>query len=75
LPILASAVGGIPEIIDDMDSGILVRPKEPEEIKKSISYLIDHRDKMADMGHKIRQKILERFSKEQMVKETIKLYN
>jgi glycosyltransferase involved in cell wall biosynthesis len=75
LPIIASAVGGIPEIIDDMDSGILVRPKEPEEIKKSISYLIDHPDKMADFGRKIRQKVLEKFNKEEMVKETIKLYN
>ena len=75
LPIIASGVGGIPEIIDDMLNGILVRPKEPEEISKAIDYLIQNPDKMAQFGHNINLKIIKDFTKETMVKETVKLYN
>lgn len=75
LPIIASAVGGIPEIIDDMVSGILVRPKEPEEILKAIRFLLDNPEKMALFGQKISEKIRLDFNKEKMVKETIMLYN
>ena len=75
LPIIASSVGGIPEIIDDMQNGILVRPKEPEEIQKAIDFLLKNPDKMALFGQKIQQKILADFNKEKMVKETLKLYN
>ena len=75
LPIIASGVGGIPEIIDDMKNGILVRPKEPEEIKKAIDFLQKNPEKMAVFGESIRNKIMEDFNKEAMVKKTMELYN
>ena len=74
LPIIASAVGGIPEIIDDMESGILVRPKEPAEIEKALSFLLKNPDKMALFKEKITDKIRREFSKEKMVRETLALY-
>ena len=75
LPIIASNVGGIPEIIDDMQSGILVRPKEPEEIEKAINFLLKNPEKMAIFGQKIQRKVLTDFTKEAMVKKTEELYN
>lgn len=74
LPIVASGVGGIPEIIEDMKSGIIVRPKEPEEIKKAISFFLNNPDKMAFLGQKIQSKIQSDFTKEKMLKETLDLY-
>lgn len=74
LPIIASGVGGIPEIIDDMKSGILIRPKEPEEIQKAIDFLRSNQEKMPILGHNIREKIMAEFSQERMVKETSALY-
>ncbi len=75
LPIIASGVGGIPEIIDDMKDGILVRPKEPEEIYKALTFLLNNPEKSLILGQNIQKKILTEFTKETMVKETIKLYN
>jgi glycosyltransferase involved in cell wall biosynthesis len=75
LPIVASGVGGIPEIITDMESGILVRPKEPEEIQKAIDFLVNKPDKMSLFGQNIQKKISREFSKEDMVKKSIQLYN
>ena len=74
LPIIASGVGGIPEIIDDMKNGILVRPKEPVEIEKALEFLIINPDKMALFSQNIQNKILTNFSKERMVSETMALY-
>ena len=74
LPIIASGVGGIPEIINDMENGILVRPKEPEEIKEAINFLLQKPEKRPIFGQNIQKKITEKFNKERMVKETIDLY-
>ncbi len=75
LPLIASGVGGIPEIIDDMENGILVRPKEPEEIEKALEFLLRNPAKMSIFGQNIQKKITEEFSKETMVKRTTELYN
>jgi len=74
LPIIASGVGGIPEIIDDMKNGILVRPKEPEEIQKAIDFLINKPEKMLTFGQEIQKKIQADFSKEKMISKTLVLY-
>jgi glycosyltransferase involved in cell wall biosynthesis len=75
LPIIASGVGGIPEIIDDMENGILVRPKEPEEILKAINFLLANPEKMKFFSQNIEKKIRADFNKETMVKKTMELYN
>lgn len=41
LPIIASDVGGIPEIIKDMENGILVTPKSPEVIAGAAKMIIE----------------------------------
>lgn len=74
LPIIASSVGGIPEIIDDMKNGILVRPREPEEIERAIDFIINKPEKITTFGQSIQEKILTEFSKDKMVKETQVLY-
>ncbi len=75
LPIIASSVGGIPEIIDDMQNGILVRPKEPDEIQKALAYYLAKPEKGAIFGQNIQKKILTDFTKDTMVKMTLELYN
>lgn len=75
LPIIASAVGGIPEVIDDMQNGILVRPKEPEEIKKAIDFILKNPAKGAVFSQNIKDKIKVHFNKDTMVRKTVEIYN
>jgi len=42
LPIIATKVGGIPEIIKDGENGFLVEPKNPEQIAERILYLLSN---------------------------------
>jgi glycosyltransferase involved in cell wall biosynthesis len=74
LPSIATAVGGVPEIIDDMTSGILVQPKNPQEIAEGIKYLKKHKEKRFEFGQKLHQKILITFSMKEMLNKTMKIY-
>ena len=74
LPIVASKVGGIPEIIKDGKTGSLVQAEKPQELTKALKRLIsspEKRKKMALEGHK---RILEKFDAKVMAKSYEKIY-
>lgn len=74
LPVIASAVGGIPEVIDDMRSGILIQSKNSGEVSRALSYLIEHTERREEFGKAITERIEGRFNIDTMVKETLALY-
>ena len=74
LPIIATSVGGVPEIINDMQNGILVHPKNPREIAEAIMYLLDHKEKQKEFGDEIKKTVMTFFSLERMLLETIGIY-
>jgi glycosyltransferase involved in cell wall biosynthesis len=58
LPIVASRVGGVPEIVHDGENGILIDPERPDQLKSEILRLIDDpelRRRLGDAGHRIAQ--------------------
>ncbi len=74
-PVVASAVGGIPEMIEDGVSGLLVQPGEPEPLAAAIVRLLtDHpfADMIARRGHEL---VHERFCIELMVRAVADLYD
>lgn len=74
LPVIATSVGGIPEVIRDMQNGILVHRNNPKEIAEAILYLLEHKDKAKEFGNEIEKTIKNFFTIEKMLSETIKLY-
>ena len=74
LPVIATAVGGIPEIIDDMESGILIQSRNGSEVARAITYLIDNKERCAELGRTLKERIRDRFSIAHMAKETFALY-
>lgn len=75
LPIIASAVGGIPEVITDMESGILVRPKSPDEIAKAFDFLVSHQKEAVAFGKKLRASVKKKFSFANMLRATFAVYD
>lgn len=75
LPIVATAVGGIPEVIDDMETGILIQPKKPREIQHALEFFITHKKTQKEYSLKINKKVLKGFSIEKMIEDTLKIYN
>lgn len=73
-PIVATSVGGIPEVIKDMDTGILIHPDRPRELCEAIVYLLENKEKREYMANKIKDEIKKNFSLEKMLKKTIEVY-
>ncbi|MCK4825792.1 glycosyltransferase, partial [bacterium] len=67
LPIVATRVGGIPEIITDGREGILVPPREPDALAKAIIIVLRGKEKGKTMGLAARKKVEQEFSVEKMV--------
>ena len=74
LPVIASNVGGIPEIIDNGINGILVEPKDSEQISLAIQNLIENQDNASRLASNLNTKIKNDFSFDKMKKETIDIY-
>ncbi len=74
VPVIATSVGGIPEIIEDMKSGILIHSKSAKEIASSITFLFENKEARHDLGAALYDKISREFSLSKMVKETVAIY-
>lgn len=74
IPILASRVGGISEIITNGVDGVLVRPNS-EDIYQGLSYIISQPHKRMLYAQKLGQKIQNDFSLTHQISQTIKVYN
>jgi glycosyltransferase involved in cell wall biosynthesis len=75
IPMIASAVGGIPEVITDMETGILIRPKSSDEIIRAVEYIIGHPIQAENFGKKLRAMIKKDFSLAKMLRETKGVYD
>ncbi len=62
LPVVATNVGGNPEVVIDSVTGFLVPAKDPQKMAEQIKTLITNPDLRVEMGMKGRQRVVEQFS-------------
>ncbi len=74
LPVIATKVGGIPEIIKDGEEGILVPPDADQMIADSLCALAQDTGKRTRLGQNLSEKISREFSIEKMLTKTQSLY-
>lgn len=74
LPIVATNVGGNPEVVIDGVTGFLVPPKEPEKTAEAIAKILQNPELAQKMGGAGRKRVEEKFSLERMVREYGELY-
>ncbi|MBD3330062.1 glycosyltransferase [Candidatus Peregrinibacteria bacterium] len=74
LPVIASKVGGIPEIIEDGKNGILVEAKSAENIEKALRDLIVNKDKRASLAENGQKTVEENFCAEKMAQKYENIY-
>ena len=73
-PVIASEVGGIPEIIVHQKNGLLVKPNNPVELANAIIYMLNNKEEARRMGSEGVKSISEKFRLEIVVDELEKLY-
>ncbi len=73
-PVIASAVGGLPEIVEDGVTGLVVPPDDPAALAAAILALARGPHRAAAMGAAARARALAAFPLARVVGETASLY-
>ena len=74
LPIIATRVGGNPELIEDGQTGLLINSQDASDLADKIKKLKNNPDRQQEMSTKARIKAQEEFNLGKMVKETKEVY-
>jgi glycosyltransferase involved in cell wall biosynthesis len=74
LPVLATAVGGVPELVRDGTTGRLVPPSDDAALAEALAELLGDAAARERMGAAARKLVEERFRLESMVDRTERLY-
>jgi glycosyltransferase involved in cell wall biosynthesis len=69
LPVVASSVGGIPELIHDADTGLLVPPEEPQRLAESLTRLCRNAALRQELGRNARREAESRFAIDHIVEQ------
>jgi len=75
LPVIASNVGGIPDIVEDGKTGILVPEKDPVAIADAIEKLLSNWENAKLMVLRGQDMIRERFSSEKIADKLVRIYD
>jgi glycosyltransferase involved in cell wall biosynthesis len=73
-PVVATRVGGNPEVVEDGVTGFLVPAREPEALAAAVSRILERPRLGQAMGRAGRQRAAEHFSLERLTHETESLY-
>ena len=73
--VVATRVGGIVDVVDDGETGLLVEPKNHKELAQAIIKLLSDSNLRRKMGGSARKRIDERFNAQTMVNDIQNLYH
>jgi glycosyltransferase involved in cell wall biosynthesis len=74
LPVVATRVGGIPEMVEGDVSGILVPPRSPATVAAALDTLLKDPARAIQLGAALRTKVRTAFSQSRMITETFAVY-
>ena len=69
LPVIATDVGAVPEIIDDHKNGLLIQPKDPAGLADGIKEILENDHLRNELGIQAHQTVLFKFELDKMVKK------
>jgi glycosyltransferase involved in cell wall biosynthesis len=74
LPVVATQVGGIPEVVIHEETGLLVSPRNPAALAEAILKIYQDRDLARRLGERGYEVVHEKFSAEAMARRIIAVY-
>lgn len=72
--VIAANVGGVPEIIDDQQNGLLFKPKNIEQLLQHLNWVDVNREQAIRMAEKLQKKIMEQFDINRTIKQYERFY-
>jgi len=74
LPVIATTVGGTPEIIKHMKNGVLVPPRNPEAMAETVAKILSEERLGATIGEEARRIVEDRFTWEKNLRQLQDIY-
>lgn len=74
LPVIATKVGGLQDIVVDNETGFLIPPNSPQEIAEKIQYLIDFPETSKSMGENGYERAMEHYTADRYCRKVEDLY-
>ncbi len=74
LPVVASNVGGLPEAVQDRETGFLVPANDPEALVGSLRFLVNRPAERLAMGKKARTWAAREFDKDKLTDRLVRIY-
>ena len=74
IPVVATRVGGIPEVIDEGNDGLLVNSRDPKQVADAIRKLVQDKSTRKQIGEAGFAKVKKQYSRETICKQYEKLY-
>lgn len=74
LPVVATRVGYVPQVVKDKETGFLVAPGDEDDLRAKLLYLIGKPEERQLMGQKGHTVVKESFSSARMAGEYLKVY-
>jgi glycosyltransferase involved in cell wall biosynthesis len=75
LPVVASRVGGIPELVEDGVTGVLVEPGDADALARGLRDLLEDDERRREQGRQGSGRARERFGSERMIASFVDLYD
>jgi len=72
--VVATRVGGVPDVVDEGETGFLVRPRDTHALAERLEILARDPNRRAEMGRLGRVRVLERYAVERLVDDVDGLY-
>lgn len=73
-PVVVSKIGGMPEVVNENVTGLLVKPNDVNSLVHALNYLIQNRQVSVQMGIAGRKWVQENYNLEENVKQMIRIY-
>ena len=74
-PVVATTVGGTPELVSDGETGLLVPPRDVEALTAALKRVLDDGDLRRRLGEAGKRRVAERFSSEAMTRDVLAIYD
>ena len=73
-PVICSRIGGLPEIVDEGETGLLFEPGNAEDLAEKVHYLWNRKELCRQMGQAGREKVLREYSADKYYERLMKVY-
>jgi glycosyltransferase involved in cell wall biosynthesis len=73
-PVVATRVGGVPDVVRDGEDGFLVEPGDLEALAERLALLAAEPERRRQMGDRGRRRVLARYGVERLVDDVDRLY-